>query len=50
MPRVWTPADYQMTQEAWDDYIAQEFEPGTPDFDGAVILDGTGRVPRKENQ
>lgn len=50
MPRVWTPADYQMTQEAWDDYIAQGFEPGTPDFDGAVILDGTGRVPRKENQ
>ena len=48
MPRVWTPADYQMTQEAWDDYIAQGFEPGTPDFDGAVILDGTGRVPSKE--
>ena len=50
MPRVWTPADYQMTQEAWDDYIAQGFEPGTPDFDGAVILDGTGRIPNKGNQ
>ena len=43
-----TPADYQMTQEAWDDYIAEGFEPGTPDFDSAVILDGTGRVPAKE--
>ena len=43
-----TPADYQMTQEAWDDYIAEGFEPGTPDFDSAVILDGTGKVPAKE--
>ena len=50
IPRVWTPADYQMTQEAWDNYIAQGFEPGTPDFDGAVILDGTGRIPNKGNQ
>ena len=50
MPRVWTPADYHMTQEAWDDYIAQGFVPGTPDFDGAVILDGTGRIPNKGNQ
>ena len=31
MPRVWTPADYHMTQEAWDDYIAEGFKPGTPD-------------------
>ena len=44
-----TPADYHMTQEAWDDYIAEGFVPGTPDFDGAVILDGTGKVPSKEN-
>lgn len=50
MPRVWTPADYQMTQEAWDNYIAQGFVPGTPDFDGAVILDGTGKIPNKGNQ
>ena len=49
MPKVWTPADYHMTQEAWDDYIAEGFVPGTPDFDGAVILDGTGKVPSKEN-
>ncbi len=42
-----TPTDYKMTQEAWDDYIAQGFEPGTPDFDGAVILDGTGVVPNR---
>ena len=43
-----TPADYHMTQEAWDDYIAEGFVPGTPDFDGAVILDGTGKVPTRE--
>ena len=43
-----TPADYKMTQEAWDDYIAEGFEPGTPDFDSAVILDGTGKPPEKE--
>lgn len=43
-----TPADYKMTQEAWDDYIAQGFEPGTEDFNSAVILDGTGVVPKTE--
>ncbi len=50
MPRRgWTPEDYHMTQGAWDDYIAQGFEPGTHDFDGAVILDGTGIIPTRNN-
>ena len=43
-----TAEDYHMTQEAYDDNIAEGFVPGTPDFDGAVILDGTGKVPTKE--
>ena len=45
-----TAADYHMTQEAYDDYIAEGFVPGTEDFDGAVILDGTGIVPPKTTQ
>ena len=50
MPRKLTPADYKMTPEAWDDYIADGFEPGTPDFDSAVVLDGTGKPPEEESQ
>ena len=46
--RIYTAADYKMTQEAFDDYIAQGFEPGTDDFNSAVILDGTGVVPSVE--
>ena len=45
-----TAEDYHMTQEAYDDYIAEGFVPGTEDFDGAVILDGTGIVPSKTTQ
>ena len=41
-----THEDYKMTKEAWDDYIAQGFEPGTEQFNWAVILDGTGTVPK----
>ena len=36
-----------MTQEAWDDYIAEGFTPGTDHFDWAVILDGTGIIPER---
>ena len=41
-----THEDYKMTKEAWDDYIAEGFIPGTEDFNGAVILDGTGIIPK----
>lgn len=43
----YTPEDYHMTQEAWDDYIAEGFTPGTDHFDWAVILDGTGIIPER---
>lgn len=49
-PKVPTAEDYKMTQEAYDDYIAEGFTPGTEDFDSAVILDGTGVVPSKTTQ
>ena len=44
----YTAADYKMTQEAYDDYIAEGFIPGTEDFNSAVILDGTGVIPQEE--
>lgn len=39
-----TKEDYHISQEAYDDYIAEGYEPGTEDFYKAVIQDGANTI------
>ena len=47
--KEYTADDYHMTQEGFEELIADGFEPGTQDFNDAVILNGMGRIPEKED-
>lgn len=40
-----TAEDYHMNKEAYDDYVAEGYEPGTEDFERAARLDGQPFTP-----
>ena len=44
-----TKEDYHITQEAYDDYIAEGYEPGTEDFYRAAINDGANTINYPNN-